>query len=163
MPEEANRLINFLNTKSKYQLEELGIKDITETILETKRVLTKRTLMKNLERKCHDMQAEVNAFMDKFSILQSKGIPNPLMINDKLMRHKDYVDKLNQYAGNQASSSTCALGIKELPTGRVLYDSLENLFYVEHELNCLFPIQPTFFMYKEIDETLRKLQKTRIP
>lgn len=54
MPEEATRLIIFLNNKNKYQLEELGIEDRIGTILEVKRVLTKMTLMKNLERRCHD-------------------------------------------------------------------------------------------------------------
>lgn len=85
------------------------------------------------------------------------------MINDRLMKHRDYVDKLNKYAGNQASSSTSVSGIKALPIGRVLSDSLENLLYVEHELKHLFPIQPTFFRYTKTDETLKKLQKTRIP
>ena len=41
MPEEANELIQFLNTKNKYQLEELGIQDRTGTILEVKRFLLK--------------------------------------------------------------------------------------------------------------------------
>jgi len=101
--------------------------------------------------------------MEKFSILQSKGLPSPLVINDKLMRHIDYVDKLAQYADNQASSSTSTSTPKALPMGRVLYDSLENLFYVEHELKHLFLVQPTFFKYIETDEILRKLQRTRIP
>ena len=56
MPEEANELIQFLNTKKRYQLEELGIQDRTGTILEIKRVFTKRTLMQNLERRWSDMQ-----------------------------------------------------------------------------------------------------------
>jgi len=55
MPEEANKIIHFLNTRNKEQLEELAINDRTKTILETKRVLTKKTLMQNLERRCHDM------------------------------------------------------------------------------------------------------------
>lgn len=66
-------------------------------------------------------------------------------------------------AGNQARSSTSASGIKAFPTGPVLYDNLENLFYVEHEMKQLFPIQSTFFRYTEIDETLRKIQNMRIP
>lgn len=41
------------------------------------------------------MQEEINAFMKRFDILQSKGLPSPLVINDKLMRHIDYVEKLN--------------------------------------------------------------------
>ena len=86
------------------------------------------------------MQVEIKYFMEKFTVLQSKGLPSPLVINEKLMKHIGYVDKLNKYADNQASSSTSASGIKALPTGRVLYDSLENLFYVEHELKHLFLI-----------------------
>lgn len=79
------------------------------------------------------------------------------------MSHKDYVEKWNKYVGNQAGPSTSASIEKGFPTGRFLYDNLENLFYVEHEIKHLFLIQPTFFSYTEADETLRKLQKTRIP
>ena len=109
------------------------------------------------------MQGEINAFMKRFDILESKGLPSPLVTNDKLMRHIDYVEKLNQYASNQVGPSTSASTAKGLPTGRVIYDKLENLFYVKHEIKHLFPIQPTFFRYTETNETLRKLQKTRIP
>lgn len=101
--------------------------------------------------------------MGKFGILQSKGLPSPLVINDKLMRHEDIINKLGQYANNQASSSASASTPKALPTGRDLYDSLENLFYVEHELKHLFPEQPYFVKYTEADEIFRKLQRTRIP
>lgn len=163
MPDQANQLIHFLNNRNKEQLEEHGISNRTDTILKIKRVLTKKNLMQILERRCQDMQVEINSFMEKFTILQNKGLPSPLVINDRLINHIDYVDKLNKYVGNQASSSTSALGIKALPTGRVIYDSLENLFYVEHEIKHLFPIQPTFFKYIETDETLRKLQKHRLP
>jgi len=69
MPEEATKLINFLNSKNKYKLEEIGIEDKTGTILEVKKVLTKRSLMQNLERRCQNMQEEINAFMEKFNIL----------------------------------------------------------------------------------------------
>jgi len=103
MPKEATRLINFLNTKNKYQLEELGIGDRTGTIIEIKKVLTKRSLMQNLERRCLNMQEEIDDFMQKFGILQSKGLPSPSVINDKLMTQIDYVDKLAKYANNQAS------------------------------------------------------------
>lgn len=128
MPDEANRLIHFSNKKNREQLEELGISDRTDTILEIKRVLTKRNLMKNLERRCQDMQVEINSFIEKFTVLQSKGLPSPL------------VDKLNKYVGNQASSSTSASRVKALPTNRVLYDNILNLLYIEHEVKHLFTI-----------------------
>lgn len=62
MPEQANRLIHFLNTHTKEQLAALDIRDRIGTILTIKRVLTMRTFIQNLERKCQDMQMEINAF-----------------------------------------------------------------------------------------------------
>ena len=53
-PEEANQ--------PRHQHAELGIQDRTGTILEIKRVFTKRTLVQNLERRCSDMQEEIIAF-----------------------------------------------------------------------------------------------------
>lgn len=108
------------------------------------------------------MLVEINSFMENFTVLHNKGLPSPL-INDKLIKHINYVDKLNKYARDQASSSTIASGIKAFPTGQVLYDSLENLFYIEHEVKHLFQLQPSFFRYTETDETLRKLKKHKLP
>jgi hypothetical protein len=51
MPTEATEIIKFLNSKTREELEELKIEDRTETILEVKRVLTKRILMIQLEGK----------------------------------------------------------------------------------------------------------------
>ena len=45
MPELANSLIHFLNSRNRHQLEQLNIEDRTGTILEIKKVFTKRTLM----------------------------------------------------------------------------------------------------------------------
>ena len=51
-PEQANRLIHFLNTHTREQLAALDIKDRTGTILTMKKVLTMRNFVQNLERKC---------------------------------------------------------------------------------------------------------------
>jgi hypothetical protein len=44
-PTEVNEIIKFLNYKTKEELEALEIEDRTKTILEVKKVLTKRGLM----------------------------------------------------------------------------------------------------------------------
>lgn len=84
--------------------------------------------MQNLEKRCQDIQVEINYFMERFAVLQNKGIPSLLGNNDRLMKHADYVHKLNTYAIDQVNSSTSASGVKALPTGQSLYDNLENLF-----------------------------------
>ena len=115
--------------------------------------------MQGLEHKCQNMQEDIDEFMEKFGILQSKWLPSPLVINEKLMFQNDYINKLHQQANSQASSSAA----KALAIGRVLYDSFESLFYVEREVKHLFPVQPNFVKYTETDEIYRKLTRTRIP
>ena len=122
-PDEANELIHFLNTQTKQQLEEFGIRDRTGTILEIKKVFTKRTLMQNLERRCSDMQEEITAFKKIFDILLNKGLPSPLVSEDKLMDLESYVEKLDKHADNQTSTSTSSTTIA-LPTRKCLHDRL---------------------------------------
>ena len=75
-PEDANRLIHFLNSKNRHELNELVVEDRTEAIIEVKKVLSKRNLMVNLEEKCHNIQVGIDRFMAKFQILRDKGLPS---------------------------------------------------------------------------------------
>ena len=70
MPEEATRIIQFLNSKNNYELQDLDIADNIGTILEVKKVLTKRNLMMNLEDKCQTMELAIGRFMVKFDALR---------------------------------------------------------------------------------------------
>jgi len=119
--------------------------------------------MQNLEKRCQNMQVEINSFMQRFTVLQDKGLPSLLGNNDRLMKHTDYLHKLNTYAVDQINSSTSALEVKALPIGQTLYDNLENLFDIEHEVKHVFQLQTNFLRYTEIDETLRKLQRHKVP
>ena len=69
--------------------------------------------------------------------------------------------QLDLHVLNLANSSSSS-SQTTLPTGKNLYERLENLFYMEHEVQHFFVSQPNFFRYTEADETLRKLQRTRI-
>jgi len=84
-PKEENQLIDFLNSRNRYHLDELQIEDRTSTNIEIKKVLTKRNLMLNLEKRCHSIQVDIDSFMLKYGILREKGLPSPLVIHDKLM------------------------------------------------------------------------------
>ena len=69
MPEIANIMINVLNNRTGLQLERMGIRDRSDTILLIKRVLTLRSYVQTLERKCQEIQAEVNEFIAKITVL----------------------------------------------------------------------------------------------
>ena len=119
--------------------------------------------MQNLERRCFDMQSEIIGFRERFDVLLNKGLPSPMVSEDKIMDLETYVKKLDIHAHNHFIASSSTISAKTtLPTGRNLHDRLENLFYLEHEVKHLFPNQPNFFRYTEADETIRKLQRTKI-
>ena len=113
--------------------------------------------MQNLERRSFDMQTEILDFRKRFDVLLNKGLPSPMMSEDKVMDLETYVRKLDIHAHNLANSSASS-SQATLPTGRNLHEKLENLFFLEHEVRHLFPNQPNLFKYTKADETLRKLQ-----
>jgi len=163
-PEQTNRLVHFLNNKTKEELEALDIRDMIGTIITIKRVLTMRTLMKNLERKSQDMQVEVDSFMKKYTVLQERGLPSLVGNNECLLRQDEYQIRLNKYAADQQNASSSSTPAeKTLPSGQSLYNDLENMFYIEHEVQHLFIAQPNFYKYTDANETLIKLQRHQLP
>jgi len=75
------------------------------------------------------------------------------------MTQEQYIDRFHKQSKSQASSSA----VKALPTGKVLYDGLENLFCIEHEIKHLFTSKPNFAKYTEADEVYRKMIRIKLP
>ena len=88
MPEIATRMINVLNHKTSSQLATIGITNRTETIQMIKRVLTLRNLVQTLDRRTQDMQTKVNRFMERFQVLESKGLHSLLNSGGRLFTHE---------------------------------------------------------------------------
>ena len=75
------------------------------------------------------------------------------------MKHEDYVKKLREVAKETSHISS----MKGIPTGKVPLQTLENLFYLQHEINHIFVNNLTFAKYLEADEIYRKMMKIKIP
>ena len=105
------------------------------------------------------MQVAIDRFMAQFQILREKGLPSPLVINEKFMTQQDYDKRLRQLAKEQASTST----IKALPTGKVLYNMFDNFFFLQHEVKHLFITKPNFTKYTEVDEIYRWMINFKLP
>lgn len=54
---DATTLIRILNSKTKEDIEDYDIEDGTETIMEVRRILSKRYLVLQLENKCHNLES----------------------------------------------------------------------------------------------------------
>ena len=68
-PATTKNIIKFMNSKNMYELDDLGIDDRTETILEVKKVLTKKSLILQLEEKCHSLETTVQRFFSRIEPL----------------------------------------------------------------------------------------------
>ena len=99
------------------------------------------------------MELAIARFMVKFDVLRQKGLPNPLVINDKLMPQEEYNRKIREVARDQVNTSS----MKGIPTCKVLYQTFENLFYLQHEVKYLIVNKPTFSKYMGADENYRKM------
>jgi hypothetical protein len=79
-------------------MENLKIEDRMETILEVKRVLTKRGLMLQLEEKAQIKDIGVHRFFSEIDALQKKGPPGLLVLNDKMMTLSNYKKNISMVA-----------------------------------------------------------------
>ena len=61
--------------------------------------------MVQLEEKFQNMDVVVTRFMIKFNFLRQKGPPNPLLINERLMKQDDYDKKIREFSKEQVNNS----------------------------------------------------------
>ena len=62
------------------------------------------------------MNTAITRFMVKFTNLRQKGLPDIMVINDKLMPQNDYDNKIREYAKEQVNKPTG----QGIPTRKIL-------------------------------------------
>lgn len=159
MLEITNIIIKFLNARKKYELEDLGVVDRIETILQVKKVLTKKTLNVQLKEKCQVLKLKIDRFFNRMQHLHQKGLPSLFVINEKLMDIGDYVQKLQGIATDAANMSN----IKGNITRKSLLEAINNQIHIQHHLKHVFLVKSSFSKYTDDDEVYRRLIKIKIP
>jgi hypothetical protein len=76
--------------------------------------------MLKLEEKCHVMDTCVHRFFNKFEVLNKKGLPGLLVLNDKLITFPDYNQKLKTMEKYNSKFA----GIQESITGKAFLETL---------------------------------------
>ena len=111
--------------------------------------------MKNLE----GMNLTITRLMVKYTNRRKKGLPDIHVFNENLMPQKDQDKKIREFAKEQVNKVPAARN----PTGKVLLQCFEDLFFLQHEIKHLFVIKPTFARYTKADENFRKMKNIQIP
>ena len=103
------------------------------------------------------MQVEGDDYKLRMGALQGKGLPNLLTGAGRLLTREQYATKMSNFISNQITASTSTSEETRLPSRQSLYDKLEKLFYIEHEINHLFEVPPNFYKYTKAGETFIKI------
>ena len=93
---------------------------MTKTILEIKKVLTKKGLMLQLEEKAQVMDIGVKIFFNKIEVIHKKVLPRLLVRNDKFIILSDYKQKVSAVA----KESSMFAGIEGSITSKYFLETL---------------------------------------
>ena len=99
----------------------------------------------------------------EITALHGRGLPSLINSAGRLLTHENYAKRVNTYAKNQITASASSPEGAGPPSGQELYDKLENLFFIEHEIKHLFEVPPNYYKYTEADEILMKIQRHQLP
>jgi len=105
------------------------------------------------------MDIRVQIFFSKIDVLQKKGLPGLLVLNDKLMTLSDYKQKIATVAKDSSKFS----GLQGSITGKTFLETLQLDLNIQHEIKYIFITKPTFAKYTEMDEIYQRLLKVTIP
>jgi hypothetical protein len=115
--------------------------------------------MLQLEEKSQIMDIGVHKFFNKIQLIQKKGLPVLLVINDKLITLSYYKQKINTVAKDGSKFASIQRSI----TGKSFLETLQLDLSIQHEIKKKIITKPTFSKYIEMDEIYRKLLKVSIP
>ena len=101
--------------------------------------------------------------MDKFAVLQGRGLPGLLNSAGSLLLHENYANRVNTFASNQITVIPSTSEETGPASGQNLYERVENLFFIMNEIKHLFEVPPKFYKYTEADETLDAILRHQLP
>ena len=101
--------------------------------------------------------------MERFQVLQNRGLPSLLNSGGKLFTHEQYAKRVNVFASAQVNEKASTSEDTGPITGQIFYSKIENLLFVMNEINHLFEVPANFYRYTEADETLIKIRRHQLP
>jgi hypothetical protein len=158
-PQLENKIIKFLNSKSRDELRNHGVKDHTSMVMETKNFFTKRNLIQQAQNKCIVVKRNVEFFTNKFDNLVQMGLPICWGKKGNLLSFESYRKKLFKARENVDKFQDMTRAIR----GQTIVDSLIDDFYLLWKIKKLFSTVPTYEKYTKLDISYRKMMSYKYP
>jgi hypothetical protein len=88
-----------LNRLTKADLEALGVKEWTLTIIELEKIILMDDLISSTQKKCIATDRECREFQDQFTPYIKLGLPSPWTTEGKIFPFDSYEDELKKKKG----------------------------------------------------------------
>lgn len=86
-----------------------------------------------------------------------------MLESGKLLSHDKYVKRVSSFAAIQIAEVPSTSSGAGPVTGQIIFERLDNLFFIRNEITHLFDEPPHFYKYTEADETLGSILKQQLP
>lgn len=95
--------------------------------------------------------------------MQDRGLPSILDPSGKLLSHEKYVKRVSNFSATQIAEAPSTSAEAGPVTGQILFDRVDNLFFIRNEVAHLFDEPPHFYKYTEAYETIGSILRHQLP
>ena len=152
-PQVANKIIRVLNSKTKEELNQIGVKDRTSTIMYFEKVLTKRNLIQQVQSKVVHLQINVQWYKMNYKNMVEVGLPEYYSKKGNFLSLPDYQQLLISARENVNKFK----GVTGILKGQTIFYLLDDDFFLLWHLRNLFQTTPTYEACTEMEKDYIRL------
>ena len=160
-PLQAQNAINYLNFRTKTQLQFEGIQDRMDLIAQAKKYIIKDKILQNTTAKAKYMLGRVSDFKVIFQNVFEHGLPKFWDEQGILLSEVDYLEDFHQRKNDTSAFDHLSAVIKGQDIVNILEKDFELLSMMKENVMSLPPI--TYFFYSDLDTNNREALVVSFP
>ena len=155
-PLQSQDVINFLNSRTKTQLQFEGIQDRIDLIAQAKKYIPKDKMLQDATAKAKYMLSKVDDFKSIFKDVFEHGLPNFWDVHGVFLSENDYQEEFQERRNDVSSFNQHSTVIKGQDILNVLEKDFKLLYIMKETILSLPTITYFFYSYLGVDsrETL---------
>ena len=160
-PFQAQNVINFLNFRTKTQLQFTGVEDRAYLISQAIKYIIKDILLKDMVAKSNYLLRRVDYCKIIFKKIFEQGLPNFLDEQGLFLLNIEYQEKILEKRNDLSNINQLTSGIK----GQDIFDILQKDFNLLFMMRCTVNGLPyvTYSFYSEVDAINREMFPVSFP
>ena len=160
-PFQAHNAINYLNSRTKTQLQFTGVEDGSDLISQAREYIIKDRLLKEIAIKANYLLRRVEYFNIIFKEIFEQGLPNFWDEQGLFLSDVEYQEKILEKRNDLSNFNQIISGIK----GQYIFDILQKDFNLLFMMRRIVDGLPsiTYSLYSELDAISREMLAIYFP